>query len=151
MLTNYLRVALRTLRLHPGYAVPSGELYESYAQWAGKGAMSPTRFGRVLNDRGFPAEKRGTGGDRKIWRLGLRLAGTTAEEPLPWEGSDAGRVWDSSGGKSSQSLSTRAITPTTLPTLPNPPREVDLFGIREAEEEVGEGVRPEGEREELEL
>ena len=56
-----------------GFSVAGGALYTAYKRWAdenGEYPMSGTRFGRDLNDRGFPVTRSVTG---KV-RHGLRLA-----------------------------------------------------------------------------
>jgi putative DNA primase/helicase len=60
----------------PGKATPASLLYANYRRWAetgGEYVMSQTAFGRRLQERGLVAEKRGTGADRVIWRVGIAL------------------------------------------------------------------------------
>lgn len=75
-----------------GEFVKASELYQAYVKWAeaqGHGRMSSTAFGRRLTDRGFPAEKRGSGSARVIYRVGLDLiASATIGSQRPF--------WDSS-------------------------------------------------------
>jgi putative DNA primase/helicase len=59
-----------------GFAAPTPPLYEAYKEWAKDGELHPLSkiaFGRQLEERGFIAEKRGTGNQRTTWRLRLRL------------------------------------------------------------------------------
>jgi putative DNA primase/helicase len=59
-----------------GFAASTPPLYEAYKEWAKDGELHPLSkiaFGRQLEERGFIAEKRGTGNQRTTWRLGLRL------------------------------------------------------------------------------
>lgn len=133
----------------PSFAVASKPLYDRYAEWAGKGAMTPTKFGRVLNERGFTAEKRGSMKERKMWRVGLRLL----DNPEPTdesdrEGSEEGRVRDRSGVSQENVSAHMRVTGNSVPTLPNPATSVSLFGAREAEDVVTEAV---SESEDIEL
>ncbi len=64
-----------------GYTAAAGSLYRAYARWAdenGEHAMTNTRFGRDLTDRGFEVNRIGSGKVRK----GLRL--TVEEKPDFW-------------------------------------------------------------------
>lgn len=118
--------------LAPEYAAPAADLYERYAAWAGKGAVTVTRFGRMLTDRGFVGDKRGTGRDRRMWRVGLRLSDGA---PSPREGSEAGTVRDSSAGNSLLYPSHETNYPHNSPRLSQPSLSSSLFGIREDREE----------------
>ncbi len=62
--------------LGPALREPSKLLYQAYQQWAREGGeyqMTQTAFGRRLEERGIRGEKDGTGANRKMWRLGIRL------------------------------------------------------------------------------
>jgi putative DNA primase/helicase len=59
-----------------GYSETTQNLYAAYSQWAKDGGefkMTQTTFSRRLEERGIGAEKRGTGANRKMWRLGVKL------------------------------------------------------------------------------
>jgi putative DNA primase/helicase len=66
--------------IRPDATVTASVLYEAYARWAGKRAVSQTMFGRQLTDRGFGIVK-GRDGMRK--RVGLELARHSASELTP--------------------------------------------------------------------
>lgn len=82
------------------YSASTPALYDAYKEWAKDSELHPVSkiaFGRQLEERGFAADKRGTGNNRTTWRLGLRLvryaspASWTSREPfLPFGGRENG-------------------------------------------------------------
>lgn len=81
--------------LGDGYSEPASELFLAYSKWADEGEefkLSQTRFGREMEERGFPAEKR-PGGLK--WRSGLRLIHGKTVPTVPTPERRSSR-WDSS-------------------------------------------------------
>jgi len=78
-----------------GLMEPASELYAAYHRWCQEGGefeLSQTQFGRKMEERGFPAEKR-SGGLK--WRLGLRLVSRATVPTVPTRDLRGSR-WDSS-------------------------------------------------------
>lgn len=61
----------------PECKAPASVLYQNYKRWAetnGEFVLTQSMFGRRLRERGLPDDKLGTGRNRTIWRLGIRLS-----------------------------------------------------------------------------
>jgi putative DNA primase/helicase len=72
-----------------GYTALVGQLYDAYKEWCRDGEQKPSSkivFGRMLGERGFLAKEMGTGNNKLVHRLGLRLIRHAA--PPPWSRGD---------------------------------------------------------------
>ncbi len=69
MLSSFLSEKCITDELHRVLAKPLYQAYKKFCEDNGDDSFSSTMFGRLLNERGYMAEKRGG----TVYRLGLSL------------------------------------------------------------------------------
>jgi putative DNA primase/helicase len=81
----------------PDYSERAADLYEAYRRWArdaGEHELSQKSFGNQLTERAFRAEKQGSGSNRVVHRLGLRLTKSlSAMGPAPTRRGDDTPDW----------------------------------------------------------